>query len=85
MSSFVCSVLSCFTAGRDFEPRDLPLMFTPSGPTSLPALVTILEDEVVEATENLLAVLSVPQGEEGVVLVQNVSTVFIQDDDGRHS
>ena len=84
-SPCVCSVSPKFIAGRDFEPRVLSLMFTLSGPTTLPASVAILEDEVVEAAENLLVVLSVPQGEGGVALVQNVSTVVIIDDDGKYT
>ena len=65
---------------------DFSLSFSPTAtaPTSLPIPVTILEDEVVETTEELVVVLSVPQGEEGVALLQNNSTVVILDEDGRH-
>ena len=62
------------------------LSFSPTvtAPTSLPVSIMILEDEVVEATEELVVVLSVPQGEGGVALLQNNSTVIILDEDGRH-
>ena len=78
--------LSLSAAGRDFVSGGFSLSFSPTAtaPTSLPISVVILEDEVVEATEELVVVLSVPQGEEGVALLQNNSTVVILDEDGRH-
>ena len=83
-SAIIVSSLS--VAGHDFVSGAFSLSFSPTvtAPTSLPVSIMILEDEVVEATEELVVVLSVPQGEGGVALLQNNSTVIILDEDGRH-
>ena len=84
--SSAINISSLSVAGRDFVFGAFSLSFSPTAtaPTSLPVSVMILEDEVVEATEELVVVLSVPQGEGGVALLQNNSTVVILDEDGRH-
>jgi len=46
-------------------------------------VIPILNDDLHEPTESFLARLSLPEGQTGVLLDQDTTTVTIEDDDGK--
>ena len=70
-----------FFAGADFNSLTRTLIFA-SNVTEFSVSVEINEDLIAEGTEQFSVILS-RNSEPAAMIIQNTSTVFITDDDGR--
>ena len=70
-------------AGEDYTPTSVTVTFQPTE-TSQTVMVPILADNTFEGIEQFTARLSLPAGQNGVVLGANTATVEITDDDCKH-
>ena len=67
-------------AGEDYTTTSVTLTFQ-AADTSQVVMVPILPDNTFEGTEQFTAQLSLPAGQDGVVLGANMATVAMTDDD----
>ena len=68
------------TAGEDYTTTSATVTFQ-AAETSQVVMVPILFDNLLEGEEQFTAQLSLPAGQDGVVLGANTVTVVITDDD----
>ena len=76
-------IFSC-TAGQDYTTTSQTVTFAPSE-ESHTVNVPIIDDSIGEGLGQFIAQLSVPTGQSGVVLGEDMATVEITDDDRRSS
>ena len=67
-------------AGEDYTTTSQTVTFQPTE-TSLIVMVPILIDNRLEGVEQFTAMLTLPAGQNGVILGANMATVEITDDD----
>ena len=67
-------------AGEDYTTTSVTLTFQ-AADTSQIVMIPILPDNTFEGTEQFTAQLSLPAGQDGVVLGANIASVEMTDDD----
>ena len=71
----------CPCTGQDFNPVSTSLTFTSGGATSLPVVIPLVDDNVLESSEYFTALLV--SSSQRVTVGQAMANVTILDDDGR--
>jgi hypothetical protein len=70
-----------FADGNDYQAAAGQVTFTPTGPTTATATVTVYADKAVEANEIFDLVLSIPNGQTGYTLGASIGVGTIVNDD----
>ena len=72
---------ACLCTGQDFNPVSTSLTFTAGGATSLPVVIPLVDDSVLEPSEYFTVLLV--SSSQRVTVGQGSANVTILDDDGR--